>query len=205
MNGFGSFLNNDAPLPFDVNDFYHDSPPQNADQNSIQVIHTQDPTAPLSDFYSSLIPAKLEAYNPEMSYSGGSYQPPLPSGPPMSNYQNNSMPSYMVAPPLPPVSYNPSQIDYSSEIPLPPSSMDSSGDDYLWNNWNSTPVETPHSPPNFERKGHGGNVVEYIDENLRTITDSNDVDHRQLMMGRNDNDGGGKGGMNVMTFIEIFC
>lgn len=179
MNGFGSFLNNDAPLPFDVNEFYRDSPPQNVDQNSIQVIHSQDPSAPLSDFYSTLIPQKLESYNPEMGYSGGYQppQPPLPSGPPMSNYQNNSMPNYMVTPPLPPVGYNPQQIDYSSEIPLPPDT--SGGGDYNAWNWNTTPVETPLSPPNFERKGHG-NVVEYIDDGLQNITD-NDTDHRQMM------------------------
>lgn len=180
MNGFGSFLNNDAPLPFDVNEFYRESPPP-VDQNSIQVIHSQEQqqsTAPLNDFYNSLIPSKLEAYNPEMSYS---YQPPLPSGPPgMSSYTNNQSASYLIAPPPPPASYNPSQIDYSPGIPLPPPSMNNSVDDYSWNSWNSTPIETPHSPPHFERKGHDGNAVEYIDESLRSINESSDIDHRQL-------------------------
>lgn len=198
MNGFGSFLNNDAPLPFDLNEFYRDSPPP-VDQNSIQVIHSQEQqqsTAPLNDFYNSLIPSKLEAYNPEMNYAG-SYQPsqpPLPSGPPMSSYTNNASQSYMVAPPPPPASYNPTPLEYqpqmSSGIPLPPPSMDNSADDYSWNSWNSTPNETPHSPPHFERKGHE-NVMEYMDESLRSINESSDVDHRQLM--GSDNDGNGKG------------
>lgn len=190
MNGFGSFLGNDS-LPFDLNEFYRDSPPP-VDQNSIQVIHSQEQqqqsTAPLNDFYNSLIPSKLEAYNPEMNY-GGSYQqkqPPLPpAGPPMVNYANTATASYMIAPPPPPAAYNPSQIDYASQmssgIPLPPPSMDNTSDEYSWNSWNSTPVETPHSPPHFERKGHESNMIEYIDESLRNITDSNDVDHRQLM------------------------
>lgn len=129
-----------------------------------------------------------------MNYAG-SYQqsqPPLPSGPPgMSNYQNNSSASYLIAPPPPPATYNPPQVEYSSGIPLPPPTMNNSGDDYSWNSWNSTLIETPHSPPHFERKGHDGNIVEYIDESLRSINESSDIDHRQLM--RSDSDGGGKG------------
>lgn len=185
MNGFGSFLNNDAPLPFDVNEFYRESPPP-ADQNSIQVIHSQDqqqPAAPLNDFYSSLIPSKLEAYNPESMNYGPSYQPPLPSGPP--SYGNNSSSSYILAPPPPPT-YNPSQIDYSAGIPLPPPTLNNSADNYSWDSWNSTMIETPHSPPHFERKGHDSNMVEYIDESLRIINESSDIDHRQLMGSDND-------------------
>ena len=201
MNGFGSFLNNDAPLPFDLNEFYRESPPPH--ESSIQVIHSQDqqkPTAPLNDFYSNLIPSKLEAYNPEMSF-GGSYHapPPLPpSGPAISNYNNNS--SYMVAPPPPPVAYNPSEIDYNSGIPLPP--LDSSVDEYSWNNWNSATVETPHSPPHFERKGLDRDIPEYIDESLRTITDSNDIDHRQMMVGGSENDLTGKGENKTKKIIQ---
>lgn len=169
LNGFGSYLNSDQPLPFDVNEFYRESPPT-VDQNSIQVIHSQDQqqtTEPLNDFYSSLIPSKLEAYNPEMSF--GSYQPPPlpPSGPPMSNYANNQSAPYMIAPPPPP----------SYGIPLPPPSAD----EYSWNSWNSTAAETPHSPPHFERKGHDGNMIEYVDDSLRAINEASDIDHRQLM------------------------
>ena len=196
MNGFGSFLNNDAPLPFDLNEFYRESPPP-VDQNSIQVIHSQEQqqsTAPLNDFYNSLIPSKLEAYNPEMSF--GSYQPtqpPLPSVPPMSNYVNTSS-TYMIAPPPPPLSYNQPQMDFSNQIntgiPLPPPSMETGNDEYAWNNnWNATPDETPHSPPHFERKGHDNNMIEYIDDSLRNINEANDIDHRRQLMG-NDN---GKG------------
>jgi hypothetical protein len=193
----GSFLNNDGTLPFDPTEFYRESPPP-VDQNSIQVIHSQEP-APLNDFYNSLIPSKLEAYNPEMNY-GGSYQqqsqPPLPSGPPMSNYTNNTPQSYLVAPPPPPASYNPSQIDYSSGIPLPPPSMNSSTDEYSWNSWNTSQVETPHSPPHFERKGHDNNMIEYIDDSLRSINEASDVDHRQLMGSENDIKG------ETMAFIR---
>lgn len=193
MNGFGgSFLSNDAPLPFDLNEFYRESPPP-VDQNSIQVIHSQEQqqsTAPLNDFYNSLIPSKLEAYNPEMSF--GNYQqsqPPLPpSGAPMSNYANNPSTAYMIAPPPPPASYNPTQLDFSSQlnsgIPLPPPSMDTSTSEYSWNNWNASSNETPHSPPHFERKGHDNNMIEYIDDSLRSINESSDVDHR-LMGGDN--------------------
>lgn len=198
MNGFGSFLSNDAPLPFDLNEFYRESPPP-VDQNSIQVIHSQEQqqsTAPLNDFYNSLIPSKLEAYNPEMSF--GSYQPtqpPLPSVPPMNNYANNSSTPYMIAPPPPPASYNPAQMDFSTQIntgiPLPPPSMDATTDDYPWNNnWNAAPVETPRSPPHFERKGHDNNMIEYIDDSLRNINESSDIDHRRQPSMANDN---GKG------------
>lgn len=194
MNGYGgggSFLNNDAPLPFDLNEFYRESPPP-VDQNSIQVIHSQDPhhpTPPLNDFYNSLIPSKLETYNPEMSFNYQSSQPPLPSVPPLSNYQNSAPAAYMVAPPPPPASYNASShMEYSAQmnasIPLPPQNM---SDDYSWNSWsNQSSIETPHSPPHFERKGHGNNTIEYVDDSLRAINESNDVDHRQSMTAGSD-------------------
>lgn len=191
MNGYGgSFLNNDAPLPFDLSEFYRESPPP-VDQNSIQVIHSQDPhhpTPPLNDFYNSLIPSKLEAYNPEMSFNYQPSQPPLPSVPPLNNYPNNAPAAYMVAPPPPPTNYNPSHLEYSPQmnagIPLPPQNM---SEDYSWNNWNNqNSIETPHSPPHFERKGHGNNTIEYIDESLRAINESNDVDHRQSMVTGSD-------------------
>lgn len=193
MNGFGSFLGSDAPLPFDLNEFYRESPPP-VDQNSIQVLNSQEQTpqqaVPLNDFYNSLIPSKLEAYNPEMSF--GSFQPsqpPLPAGPP--SYANNSAAAYMIAPPPPPATYNPTQI-FSAGIPLPPPSMNTSTEDYAWNSWNSTPIETPHSPPHFERKGHENNMIEYIDDGgLRTINAAHDVDHRQLL--RSESEGGMKG------------
>lgn len=197
MNGFGSFLGSDAPLPFDLNEFYRESPPP-VDQNSIQVLNSQEPSpqpaAPLNDFFNSLIPSKLETYNPEMSF--GSYQPappPPPSGP--SNFAaSNTAAPFMIAPPPPPSTYNPSQVNFSPGIPLPPAAMNSSTEDYSWNSWSSTPIETPHSPPHFERKGHDNNMIEYIDESLRTINEANDVDHRQLL--RNESDGGMKGETN---------
>lgn len=183
VNGLGgSFLNSDAPLPFDLNEFYRESPPP-VDQNSIQVIYSEEQnqaSAPITDFYNSLIPSKLEGYNPEMSFSNYQpSQPPLPSGPPINNYPVNTAAPYMIAPPPPPSAYT-SQMDFSVQnTGLPMSSQQSASEEYTWNRWNQNSVETPHSPPNFERKGHDRNTVEYIDDGLRTINESSDTDHRQ--------------------------
>lgn len=184
----GSFLNSDTPLPFDMNEFYRESPPPvDQSSSSIQVVYGEDQmqsSAPISDFYNSLMPSKLsDSYNPEMSF--GNYQssqpPPPPSGPsPMNAYTPSA--SFMAAPPPPPSSYNPQHMEYSpSVIPMP--SQQPVNDDYSWNRWNANPVETPHSPPHFERKGHDRNAVEYIDDSLRPINDANDVDHRQASNG----------------------
>lgn len=175
----GSFLNAEGSLPFDLNEFYRESPPL-ADQNqSIQVIQSQDPqkgTAPLNDFYNSLIPSKLEAYNPAAVNFNDSYrQPPLPpTAPPvLAQYtpSPNSQNYLCTAPPPPPPSS-------SGPPPLPASSLNSSNDEYSWSEWNDTPV----SPPLYETKGiEESNIVEYIDENLRDLDSSlNDIDHRQL-------------------------
>lgn len=181
MNGLGSFLNSDAPLPFDLNEFYRESPPP-PDQSSIQVIYSEEQnqsSAPITDFYNSLIPSKLEGYNPEMSFSNYQpSQPPLPSGPPMSNYQLNTPAPYMIAPPPPPSTFNTSQMDYSGQPPM----QQSKSEEYSWNRWNPNSTETPHSPPHFERKGDR-NAVEYIDDSLRIINEANDVDHRQASNG----------------------
>jgi hypothetical protein len=191
MNGtFGSFLNTaDGSLPFDLNEFYRESPPL-VDHNqlsSIQVIQTQDqhqkPSAPLNDFYNSLLPPKVDSYNPAMMYGNDSYgrqsqqqqqqPPPLP----------NTAPPLGIANPYVPASINQSL----SAIPLPrpqltmqtsSSSLNASNDEYAgWNEWNDTPI----SPPSFERKGMDDNIVEYVDDDLRDIESSlNDIDHRQL-------------------------
>lgn len=182
MNGFGSYLNRNEPLPFDLNEFYRDSPPPN--DQSIEVIHSQEQqqqsTAPLNDFYNSLIPSKLDSYNPAMNY-GDSYQiqgPPLP--PQGGNFSNNSTSaSFLRPPPLPPAAYNPA-MDYGSPmIPEPPlPDLSQSNDDYTWD-WNSA-IQTPISPPHFERKGNDSNTIRYVDESLREINNSSDIDHRQL-------------------------
>ncbi|KAG5675277.1 hypothetical protein PVAND_005191 [Polypedilum vanderplanki] len=172
MNGtFGSFMNNDGQLPFDLNEFYRESPPPVEHNQSIQVIQSkeqqQQPTAPLNDFYGSLISPKMESYNPTAPYIDPYRQqppPPLPVTVPAAvapvNYSYNSL--------IPP--------------PPPPQSMNSSNDDYNWNEWNEYNLnETPVSPPHFERKGHDEGIIEYVDETLRDVdTSLNDIDHRQL-------------------------
>lgn len=171
MNGtFGSFLN-DGPLPFDVSEFYRESPPPVEHNQSIQVIQSQEqplPTAPLNDFYNNIMPQKMEAYNPALGYND-SYrqpqQPPLPASAPMNFICT-------APPPPPPTSQNNNNSSLNS----------SNNDDYSWNEWNLHHIETPVSPPNYERKGHDeSSIVEYIDESLRDIDSSlNDIDHRQL-------------------------
>jgi hypothetical protein len=170
---FGSFLS-DGPLPFDVNEFYRDSPPLVEHNQSIQVIQSQEqqqlPTAPLNDFYSSIMPQKMEAYNPALGYNDSyrqqSKQPPLPLTAPAMNFICTA------PPPPPPISQNNNNQSLNS----------SNNDDYSWNEWNLHHIDTPVSPPNYERKGHDeSSIVEYVDENLRDIDSSlNDIDHRQL-------------------------
>jgi hypothetical protein len=174
VNGtFGSFMNNDGQLPFDLNEFYRESPPPVEHNQSIQVIQSKDQqqksqqsTAPLNDFYNSLIPPKIETYNPAAPY----------------------IDSYRQQPPPPlPVAATPISYTYNSLIPPPPppqnnQSMNSSNDEYNWNEWNEYNLnETPVSPPHFERKGRDEGMVEYVDDTLRDLdTSLNDIDHRQL-------------------------
>ena len=102
---FGSFLS-DGPLPFDVNEFYRESPPLAEHNQSIQVIQSQEqqllPTAPLNDFYNSIMPPKMEAYNPALGYNDSyrQQQPPLPSTAPPMNFICTA------PPPPPPTSQN---------------------------------------------------------------------------------------------------
>lgn len=184
MNGYGSFLKSNAPLPFDPSEFYRSSPPLPTQNNSIQVIQqNQHQTAPINDFYNSLNQPKLDSYNPQLAYQPNQ-MPPLPTPSDMNNFVPNqsSSSSYMVPPPPPSHSG-----EYTSGIPLPPSQTDN----YSGWNWNSA-IETPHSPPTFERKGRDDNMVEYIDEGLRNITDSNDIDHRRMIR-TSESDGSGHG------------
>lgn len=41
-------------------------------------------------------------------------------------------------------------------------------------------METPVSPPHYERKGHENDMIEYIDENLNEMASSSDIDHRLI-------------------------
>lgn len=180
MNGtFGSFLN-DSTLPFDVNEFYRESPPPVEHNQSIQVIQSQEQlqqaTAPLNDFYNSVMPPKMDTYNP--AYPNESYRPPLP--PPPSSTIAPQINYICAAPPPPPPS---SQNTSLNNINNSNQSLNSSvnNDEYSWNDWNIH-HDTPVSPPNYERKGlEDSSIVEYIDESLRDIdTSLSDIDHRQL-------------------------
>lgn len=175
INGtFGSFLN-DGPLPFDVNEFYRESPPPVEHNQSIQVIQSQEQqqqsTAPLNDFYSSIMPPKMESYNPAMGYDepyrapASQNLPPLPAPTIQMNF---------ICTPPPPPNNPPAKNTAQSN---------SSNDEYSsWNDWNIHHVDTPVSPPSYERKAlDDSNVVEYVDESLRDIDSSlSDIDHRQL-------------------------
>jgi hypothetical protein len=177
MNGtYGSFLNTDGNLPFDLNEFYRESPPppQN-DKHLIQVIQTQEPSAPLSDFYNSMLPSKIESYNPATAYND-SYlpisQPPLPSvPPPIANQYSQPNPNFIcTAPPPPPPA--------ASKPLLDTSISHNSNEEYsAWNDWS---IETPVSPPHFERKGQDDSMIEYIDKGFADIEGIEDIDHRQL-------------------------
>jgi hypothetical protein len=188
MNGYGSFLKNNAPLPFDPNEFYSSSSPTQSQQNnSIQVIQQQNQhqSAPINDFYNALNQPKIDSYNPQIGYQPSS-MPPLPAQVDMNhtNYAPNQSTSYRNMNMIPPPPPSSSHVDYTSGIPLPPSQTDN------YSSWNWNSIETPHSPPNFERKGRDDNMVEYIDESLRNITDANDIDHRRMIR-TSESDGSG--------------
>lgn len=165
---FGSFLN-DGPLPFDLNEFYRESPPPLDHQ--IPVLQSQDhhvTSAPINDFYNPSMPQ-----NPAMNYADPyrpSQNPPLPT---ITVPQPNPQSSFIcTAPPPPPA------LDFFPPLPTTSSMNSSNNDDYSsWNDWN---IDTPISPPHYERKSIG-ETVEYIDESLRDIDSSlSDIDHRQL-------------------------
>jgi hypothetical protein len=176
---FGSFLN-EGPLPFDLNEFYRESPPP-IDHNQIPVLQSQEQqsgSVPINDFYNSLMPP-----NPPMNYNDP-YRPPLPNVVvPAASVSNFNC----LAPPPPPVQ-PPSSADFFPPLPTS-SSMSSSNDDYSsWNEWS---IDTPISPPQYERKAIG-ETMEYIDDSLREIDSSlSDIDHRQLF-GADLIDGKGK-------------
>lgn len=162
---FGSFLN-EGPLPFDVNEFYRESPPPVPAidaQSQIPVLQSQD------DFYNPLMPP-----NPAMNFVDP-YRPTQKPPPPLPIPQQATNPgsNFICTAPPPP----PSQ-DFFPPLPTT-STITSSSEEYTWNDWS---VDTPISPPHYERKALGGiETVEYIDESLRDIDSSlNDIDHRQL-------------------------
>lgn len=155
-----------------MNEIYRESPPLPSN-SQIPVLQSQEsqPGAPLNDFYNSLIPSELDAYNPAMGYTDPYKQPPLPGAEPSVNVSQH----YVSSIPPPP----PSQPAPTLEF-FPPLPSTSSNDDYVWNDWMN---ETPISPPFNERKSHG-ETIEYIEASLGDIDSSlNDIDHRQLLFG----------------------
>lgn len=171
---FGSFLN-EGSLPFDLNEFYRESPPP-VDQNQIPVLQSQEQQqhtkgAPIAEFYNPLMPP-----NPAINYADPLYRPPQQPPPlPQAAIVSNTPSNFICTAPPPP----PTQPPISEFFPPLPtaSSINSSNDDYSWNDWN---IDTPISPPHYERKSTG-ETIEYIDESLREIGSSlSDIDHRQL-------------------------
>lgn len=120
------------------------------------------------------MPPKMEAYNPAMGYDETyrpqqqQQQPPLPSA---------SLPMNFICTAPPPPPNNPSSNNVNQSL-----NSSTSNDDYSWNDWNVHHIDTPVSPPIFERKAHeNSNPVEYVDDGLRELDSSlNDIDHRQL-------------------------
>lgn len=168
-NTFGSFLN-EGPLPFDLNEFYRESPPP-VDNNQIPVLQSQESHSS-GEFYNPLMPP-----NPAINYPSDPYrQPPLPS----TIVQNPAPNQFICTAPPPPPSSQPPSADFFPPLPTS-STMNTSNDDYsAWNDWSHQMVDAPISTPHYERKSHG-ETVEYIDDSLREIESSlSDIDHRRL-------------------------
>lgn len=71
--------------------------------------------------------------------------------------------------------------------PIPPAFDGNLSDEYTPENWDldlswsdSQTIETPVSPPHFEREGRSDSVVEYNDS--ESLNPAGDVDHRQLRL-----------------------
>ncbi|KAJ6648837.1 Regulation of nuclear pre-mRNA domain-containing protein 2, partial [Pseudolycoriella hygida] len=118
-------------------------------------------------------------FNPSFNSTMSNYShPPRPRYPLNQSNFNNHMP--LAPPPVPPV------FDGNLSDEYNPESWDL---DMSWNNsqadsFNQT-IETPVSPPHFEREGRSESVVEYIDHghDSESVTqNTSDVDHRQLRL-----------------------
>lgn len=117
-------------------------------------------------------------FNPSFNSTMSNYShPPRPRYPLNQSNFNNHMP--LAPPPVPPAfdgnlsdEYNPENWD-----------LDMSWNNSQSDNFNQT-IETPVSPPHFEREGRSESVIEYIEHghDSETINASRDVDHRQLRL-----------------------
>lgn len=194
-NGFLSYM--DGNLPFDINDFGKHSPDSQGQAQPIQVINSHVTTKEtnnfsINEFFKSILSESYptpvpQPVPPVTTYSS---QPTdyssLYSGPPLNFTQTEiipgigaSIPNFhrpLLPPPLPP------QLNQSDDY------NNSSWGDVnmsLWNNSQDSvefidDMETPHSPPHFEREGITSNTIEYVEVDPNLVTDVNDVDHRQL-------------------------
>lgn len=151
--------------------------------------------------YSSQDQNSYNQYNP---YAPG--QNPSRSsiyGGPQTNSYNPTSQSNIYNPAAPSSQYTTSQSapTYNSQIPLAPPPLPPAFDqsnvsdeynpdswemDMTWNtsqesSFNQS-IETPHSPPHFERKSVNTNLIEYIDPAVDEVNPTHDVDHRQLLL-----------------------
>lgn len=117
-------------------------------------------------------------FNPTFNSTMSNYShPPRPRYPIIQNNFNNHMP--LAPPPIPPAfdgnlsdEYNPENWD-----------LDMSWSNTEADSFNQT-IETPVSPPHFEREGRTESVIEYIDHGHESdsLNPTSDVDHRQLRL-----------------------
>lgn len=207
-NGYNSYM--DTTLPFDINDFKRDSPRHSYDGSSsstqpIQVINSRLEEKNISNFnmddyfkpvnsgnaYPTTTPlpvppvpryersqSGISSYSD--SYSDGAYNPLDTPYTNDSNYLSSASSSYDGNMPLMP------------PPPMPPGLTGQNDDFSSWDlemSWNSANssnpfnhvIETPTSPPSFEREGVNTNVIEYVDRSREPVLSSvEDVDHRQL-------------------------
>lgn len=196
-NGFLSYM--DGNLPFDISDFGKNSPSESQSQaQPIQVINSHVTTKEttnnfsINDFFKSILsesystPSVPQPVPPVTTYSS---QPTdyssLYSGPPLNFTQTETIPGIgggitnfhrpLLPPPLPP------QLNQSDDYNNSSWDINMS----LWNNSQDSvefidEMETPHSPPHFEREGINSNTIEYIEVDPNTVIGANDVDHRKI-------------------------
>lgn len=193
-NGFLSYM--DGNLPFDINDFGKHSPESQSQAQPIQVINSHVTTKEannfsINDFFKSILSESYptpvpQPVPPVTTYSS---QPTdyssLYSGPPLNFTQTETIPGIggantnfrpLLPPPLPP------QLNQSDDYNNASWDLNNMS---LWNNSQDSvefidEMETPHSPPHFEREGISSNTIEYIEVVPNLIIGANDVDHRQL-------------------------
>lgn len=126
-------------------------------------------------------PAFNQPYNTAMhnSYHGPPAPPlPRPRYPPLPPNQNNNYNMPLAPPPLPPAFDGNLSDEYNPETwDLEMNSWSSSQQDDSFNQ----SIETPVSPPHFEREGINANIIEYTETGTNDNSTS-DVDHRQLRL-----------------------